>query len=149
VHYCILRLTVELLHIIIWNYKSYICVWNETISRPIYTIQFLPDKTVACNLLTTWVVCVNQAHNSLTLSYVSCVLDLHSTTQVVSRLHATVLGKSCLVWNNRPYNIIAFVTKACILIIPFKAITMHALSLIITYYTRRLILNFSIKVKKI
>jgi hypothetical protein len=28
---------------------------------------------------------------------VSCVLDLHSTTQVVSRLHATVLGKSCVV----------------------------------------------------
>jgi hypothetical protein len=25
------------------------------------------------------------------------VLDLHSTTQVVSRLHATVLGKSCVV----------------------------------------------------
>ena len=29
--------------------------------------------------------------------YVCCVLDLHSTTQVVSRLHATVLGKSCVV----------------------------------------------------
>jgi hypothetical protein len=27
----------------------------------------------------------------------SCVLDLHSTTQVVSRLHATILGKSCVV----------------------------------------------------
>jgi hypothetical protein len=25
----------------------------------------------------------------------SCVLDLHSITQVVSRLHATILGKSC------------------------------------------------------
>jgi hypothetical protein len=29
--------------------------------------------------------------------FTSCVLDLHSTTQVVSRLHATVLGKSCVV----------------------------------------------------
>jgi hypothetical protein len=49
-------------------------------------------------------VCVNEAHNSPMLSYMSCVLldnlDLHSATQVVSRLHATVLGKSCSV--NRP-----------------------------------------------
>jgi hypothetical protein len=39
----------------------------------------------------------NQAHNSPTLSWLSCVLDLHSTTQAVSRLHAIVLGKSCVV----------------------------------------------------
>jgi hypothetical protein len=32
-------------------------------------------------------------------SLASCVFDLHSPTQVVSRLHATVLGKSCV---NRP-----------------------------------------------
>ena len=38
--------------------------------------------------------CVNQTYNSSTLSLVSCALDLHNTTQVVSRLHATVLGKS-------------------------------------------------------
>jgi hypothetical protein len=31
------------------------------------------------------------------LSWASCLLDLHSTTQVVSRLHAPVLGKSCVV----------------------------------------------------
>ena len=37
------------------------------------------------------------AVNQLTLSQVSCVLDLHSTTEVVSRLHATALGKSCVV----------------------------------------------------
>ena len=46
-------------------------------------------------------------HTKITLVYlkaacmattqVSCVLDLHSTTQVVSRLHTTVLGKSCVV----------------------------------------------------
>jgi hypothetical protein len=37
--------------------------------------------------------CVNQAYNSSTATKASCVFDLHSTTQVVSRLHATVLGK--------------------------------------------------------
>jgi hypothetical protein len=31
-----------------------------------------------------------------TLSKASCVFDLHSTTQVVSRLNAIVLGKSCV-----------------------------------------------------
>ena len=41
--------------------------------------------------------CVNQAHNSLTTMKARCVLDLHSTTQVVSRLHATVLGRNCVV----------------------------------------------------
>jgi hypothetical protein len=40
--------------------------------------------------------CVNQAHSSLTLSQASYWLDIHSTTQVVSRLHATVLDKSCV-----------------------------------------------------
>jgi hypothetical protein len=40
--------------------------------------------------------CVNQAQSLPTLSSVSCVLDLHSATQVVSRLHATVLDKSCV-----------------------------------------------------
>ena len=35
--------------------------------------------------------CVNQAHNSPTLSQTSCVLDLPSTIQVVNRLHVTVL----------------------------------------------------------
>ena len=34
-----------------------------------------------------------------------CVLDLRSTTQVVSRLHATVLGKSCVCSVNQPYQI--------------------------------------------
>ena len=41
---------------------------------------------------------VNQAQLSYRLSRASCVLGLHSTTQVVvSRLHATVLGKRCVV----------------------------------------------------
>ena len=35
--------------------------------------------------------CVNQAHNSPTLSQTSYVLDLPSTIQVVNRLHVTVL----------------------------------------------------------
>jgi hypothetical protein len=41
--------------------------------------------------------CVNQAHNSPTTTLTSCEQDLHSTTQVVSRLHVTVLDKSCTV----------------------------------------------------
>jgi hypothetical protein len=44
------------------------------------------------------VVYLNHAHAQLTYVFlVSCMIDLHSTTQVVSRLHATVLGKSCVV----------------------------------------------------
>jgi hypothetical protein len=42
-------------------------------------------------------VCVNQAHNSpIPLRQRSCMqyaVDLHGATQVVSRLHATVLAK--------------------------------------------------------
>ena len=65
----------------------------------IYTIQLLPKRPKlshsTCSQLELY--CVNQAHSSPKLSQASCVLDLHSTTQVVSRLHATVLGKSCVV----------------------------------------------------
>jgi hypothetical protein len=53
--------------------------------RPIYTTQLLP-KTVACNLLTPWVV-----------THLQQGRYLHSVTQVVSRLHATILGKGCVV----------------------------------------------------
>ena len=46
-----------------------------------------------------WLYCVNQAYNSPTTTLASCVFDLHMqhnqvTIRVVSRLHATVLGKS-------------------------------------------------------
>jgi hypothetical protein len=45
---------------------------------------------------------VNQAQDQgRTLLKVSCVLDLHSTTQVVNMLRATVLGKRCVVRSNR------------------------------------------------
>jgi hypothetical protein len=42
--------------------------------------------------------CLNQANNSPTTTLIElCCSGLHSTTQVVSRLHVTVLGKSCVV----------------------------------------------------
>jgi hypothetical protein len=56
---------------------------NDRSLMLIYTGQIL-RKTVACNLLTTWIVLYR---SSTQLAYVSC-----PTTQAV---HATVLGKIC------------------------------------------------------
>ena len=64
--------------------------------RPIYTTQPLP-KIDSCNLREYCVVLCQSSTQLASLSYMSCVLDLHSITQVVSRLHATVLGKSFVV----------------------------------------------------
>ena len=62
-----------------------------------FTLRNICLKLSYASCLQLELYCVNQAHNSTTMQ-ASCMFDLPSTTQVVSmRLHATVIGKSCVI----------------------------------------------------
>ena len=78
----------------------------------LYTLHTFCLKTVACTLSSVAEIQPSKFPTKLSnfrqtppfalekavfSPFIGCVLDLHSTTQVVSRLNATILGKSCVV----------------------------------------------------
>jgi hypothetical protein len=65
-------------------------VYNFLVGTSSYLVRMQSAYNLSCT------VEIN-VYISSTLSLANCVLDLHSTTQIVSRLPATVLGKSCVV----------------------------------------------------